>query len=55
MVGTDGRFYNEFYDFDEDGKLNLYEYCVMEEEAFGITNTSYDDSGDESYDNFGDE
>ncbi len=30
MLGTDGRLYDSDFDFDGDGKLNAYEYSVME-------------------------
>ena len=35
MLGTDGRLYNSEFDFDGDGKLNTYEYSVMDDVIFG--------------------
>lgn len=35
MLGTDGRFYDASFDFDGDGKLNGYEYSVMDDMVFG--------------------
>lgn len=35
MLGKDGRFYDEDFDFDGDGKLNAYEYAVMDDVVFG--------------------
>lgn len=35
MLGTDGRLYDSDFDFDEDGKLNAYEYSVMDDLVFG--------------------
>lgn len=32
MLGTDGRLYDSDFDFDGDGKLNAYEYSVMDAE-----------------------
>lgn len=29
MLGTDGRLYDSDFDFDGDGKLNAYEYCLL--------------------------
>ena len=31
MLGTDGRLYDADFDFDGDGKLNAYEYSVMDD------------------------
>lgn len=31
MLGTDGRLYDSDFDFDGDGKLNAYEYSVMDD------------------------
>ena len=35
MLGTDGRLYDSDFDFDGDGKLNAYEYSVMDDVVFG--------------------
>ena len=35
MLGKDGRFYDEDFDFDGDGKLDGYEYAVMDDVVFG--------------------
>lgn len=35
MLGKDGRFYDTAFDFDGDGKLNAYEYAVMDDVVFG--------------------
>ena len=35
MLGKDGRLYNPGFDFDGDGKLNAYEYSVMDDVVFG--------------------
>ena len=34
MLGTDGRLYDSDFDFDGDGKLNAYEYSVMDYVVF---------------------
>ena len=43
MLGTDGRLYDEDFDFDEDGKLNAYEYAVMDDVVFGHEEDSSDE------------
>lgn len=43
MLGKDGRFYDAHFDFDGDGKLNAYEYSVMDDLVFG-----HDEDFDES-------
>lgn len=35
MLGKDGRLYDRNFDFDNDGKLNAYEYFVMDNVVFG--------------------
>ena len=35
MLGKDGRLYDRSFDFDNDGKLNAYEYSVMDDVVFG--------------------
>lgn len=35
MLGTDGRLYDSDFDFDGDGKLNIYEYSIMDDVVFG--------------------
>lgn len=35
MLGKDGRLYGSDFDFDGDGKLNAYEYSVMDDVVFG--------------------
>lgn len=42
MLGSDGRF-----DFDGDGKLNAYEYSVMDDVVFGDHDEVDDDSEEE--------
>ena len=39
MLGTDGRIYDSDFDFDGDGKLNAYEYSVMDDVVFGHEDT----------------
>lgn len=39
MLGTDGRLYDSDFDFDGDGKLNAYEYSVMDDVVFGHEDT----------------
>lgn len=39
MLGTDGRLYDSDFDFDGDGKLNAYEYSVMDDVVFGNEDT----------------
>ena len=43
MLGTDGRLYDEDFDFNGDGKLNAYEYEVMDDVVFGHEEDSYDE------------
>lgn len=45
MLGKDGRLYDSHFDFDGDGKLNAYEYSVMDDVVFGHedTHTSEED------------
>ena len=35
MLGKDGRFYDRNFDFNRDGKLDAYEYSVMQDVVFG--------------------
>lgn len=35
MLGSDGRLYDKGFDFDGDGKMNAYEYSVMDDVVFG--------------------
>ena len=42
MLGTDGRLYDEDFDFDDDGRLNAYEYAVMDDVVFGHDEESGD-------------
>ena len=44
MLGTDGRLYDSDFDFDGDGKLNAYEYAVMDDVVFGQEETSISDN-----------
>ena len=44
ILGTDGRLYDSDFDFDGDGKLNAYEYSVMDDVVFGHEDT---DTGEE--------
>ena len=46
MLGSDGRLYDEDFDFDGDGKLNSYEYSVMDDVVFG-DHDEVDDSEEE--------
>lgn len=39
MLGSDGRLYDSDFDFDGDGKLNAYEYSVMDDVVFGHEDT----------------
>ena len=39
MLGTDGRLYDSNFDFAGDGKLNAYEYSVMDDVVFGHEDT----------------
>ena len=39
MLGTDGRLYDSDFAFDGDGKLNAYEYSVMDDVVFGHEDT----------------
>lgn len=39
ILGTDGRLYDSDFDFDGDGKLNAYEYSVMDDVVFGHEDT----------------
>ena len=43
MLGTDGRLYDEDFDFDDDGRLNAYEYAVMDDVVF-----RHDEESDDS-------
>lgn len=47
MLGSDGRLYDEDFDFDGDGKLNAYEYSVMDDVVFGDHDEVDDDSEEE--------
>lgn len=47
MLGSDGRFYDKGFDFDGDGKLNAYEYSVMDDVVFGDHDEVDDDSEEE--------
>lgn len=41
MQGKDGRFYDPGFDFDGDGKLNGYEYSVMDDVVFSHNDSSH--------------
>lgn len=43
MLGTDGRLYDSDFDYDGDGKLNAYEYSVMDDLVFGHEDTCTSD------------
>lgn len=45
MLGKDGRLYDSDFDFDGDGKLNAYEYSVMDDVVFSNEDT---DTSEES-------
>lgn len=47
MLGSDGRLYDEDFDFDGDGKLNAYKYSVMDDVVFGDHDEVDDDSEEE--------
>lgn len=47
MFGTDGRFYDANFDFDGDGKLNSYEYSVMDDMIFGNRDSYDEDDSDD--------
>lgn len=41
MLGTDGRLYDSNFDFDGDGKLNAYEYSVMDDGLSTLFQTNF--------------
>lgn len=43
MLGTDGRLYDSDFDFDSDGKLDAYEYAVMDDVVFGNVQNSVEE------------
>lgn len=43
MLGTNGRLYDSDFDFDGDGKLDSYEYAVMDDVVFGNVQNSVED------------
>lgn len=43
MLGTDGRLYDSDFDFDGDGKLDAYEYAVMDDVVFGNVQNSVEE------------
>lgn len=47
MLGTDGRLFDPSFDFDGDGKLNGYEYAVMDDIVFGHDEPAEDGDFDE--------
>ena len=51
MLGKDGRLYDSNFDFDNDGKLNAYEYSVMDDVVFGNEADESDEEelGDDLY------
>lgn len=51
MLGKDGRLYDSNFDFDNDGKLNAYEYSVMDDVVFGDETDESDEEelGDDLY------
>lgn len=52
MLGTDGRLFDSDFDFDGDGKLNAYEYSVMDDVVFGHEDTEtseVDELEDDTY------
>lgn len=44
MLGTDGRLYDSDFDFDGDGKLDAYEYAVMDDVVFGNVQNSVEEN-----------
>ena len=42
MLGKDGRLYDPDFDFDGDGKLNTYEYSIMDDIVFGHDDSNSD-------------
>ena len=48
MLGTDGRLFDPSFDFDGDGKLNGYEYAVMDDIVLGHDEPAED--GDYDFD-----
>ena len=38
MIGSDGRLYDEHFDYDHDGKLNAYERAMFDD-SFKSSNT----------------
>lgn len=51
MLGKDGRLYDSNFDFGNDGKLNAYEYSVMDDVVFGNEADESDEEelGDDLY------
>ena len=47
MLGKDGRLYDP--DFDGDGKLNTYEYSIMDDIVFGHDDSNYDTEEDDDF------
>ena len=47
MLGKDGRLYDPDFDFDDDGKLNTYEYSIMDDIVFGHDDSNSDEEEEE--------
>ncbi len=50
MLGKDGRLYDSDFDFDGDGKLNTYEYSIMDDIVFGHDDSNSDEEEEEEDD-----
>lgn len=50
MLGKDGRLYDPDFDFDGDGKLNTYEYSIMDDIVFGHDDSNSDEEEEEEDD-----
>ena len=49
MLGKDGRLYDPDFDFDGDGKLNTYEYSIMDDIVFGHDDSNSDTEEDDDF------
>ena len=49
MLGKDGRLYDSDFDFDGDGKLNTYEYSIMDDIVFGHDDSNSDTEEDDDF------
>ena len=49
MLGKDGRLYDPDFGFDGDGKLNTYEYSIMDDIVFGHDDSNSDTEEDDDF------